>query len=118
MSLATCGLLFTHTCTVERNTAAGTDSWGNPEPPGWTAHLAGQPCRFWTEAGREAVADTTTIVVVETMRLLLPVGTDVTEQDRVSAVTDAGGVIAAGPVGIRAVLARPDHLELVLVEIS
>lgn len=52
------------------------------------------------------------------MRLLVPLGTDVVATDRVSAVTRRGVTVVDGPVGIRAVLPRRTHLELVLVGLS
>jgi hypothetical protein len=119
MSLVAARLSLTHRCTIERDTNAGTpDAWGTPETPSWQPHLTELPCRGWTRAGVET-ADATTTTVVEDMRLIVSLGTDVTEQDRVNGVTDRGTtIIIAGPVGIRAVIGRKDHLELVLVRIS
>lgn len=118
MSLVSSRLSLTHRCTIERDANAATaNARGNPQSPSWQPNLTGLPCRLWTTAGREAV-DNTTIAVVEDMRLLLPLGTDVTEHDRVGDVTQRGTVIAAGPIGIRAVLTHQDHLELVLVKVT
>jgi hypothetical protein len=123
VSLIASRISLTHTCTIERNdVAGGTDSWNQPVTSGWQPHLTDQPCRFWVRAGMrsagEKVVDTTTIVVVEDMRMILLLGTDVTENDRVATVSERGAEIQAGPIGIRAVLAHPDHLELVLVRID
>lgn len=119
MSLIATRLGLTHTCTIERNgNAAVPDSWGQPGAPGWETHLADQPCFAWARAGRERVADSTTVAAIEDLRLLLPFGTDVTEQDRIVSVEDRGATLHAGPLQIRAVLAHEDHLELVLTKVS
>lgn len=119
MSLASSRVQLTYRCTIERDANASSDDGsGNPLPPSWQANLTNLPCRAWTTAGREAVTDTTTVVVVEDVRVIVPLGTDVTEEDRVASVTYRGGTVWAGPLGIRAVLARKDHLELLLVKVS
>lgn len=119
MSLASSGLLFTHKTTVQRDANAGAlNAVGAQASPAWADHLVDQPCYAWTSTGREQL-DATTSVVVEDMRCLLALGTDVTEQDRLNGVTDHyGNVVIAGLVGIRAVVIRADHLELFLVRIS
>lgn len=118
MSLISTGLLFTHLATVERDTTATTNGWGQTGAPNWQPHISSLACRFWTQTGEER-ADATTTAVVEDMRLLAALGTDVTERDRLSDITDKlGVVIAAGPIGIRAVMQHQDHLELILVRIA
>lgn len=117
MSLVAARLSLIHRCTIERGSSS-PDEWGNPGPPTWSAHLSDQPCRTWATAGREVVTDTTTVVVVEDVRLILPLGTDVTEQDRVASVTYRGDTVQAGPLGIRAVLVNQDHIELLLVRVA
>lgn len=118
MSLISSKLSLTHRVTIQRNAhGASEDSWGNPEEPGWEDHLTDLPCRVWTASGQEVI-DPTTVVVMENMHLLLPIGTDVTENDRISAVTYRGATIAAGPISIRAVMQHQDHLELMLVRLT
>lgn len=117
MGLVSSRLSLTHRVTIQRDANAGTaDNWGAPATPDWQNYLT-VPCRAWTTAGHEAV-DASTLVVVEEMRLLVTLDTDVTERDRISVVTYRGNTIVAGPVGIRAVLRHHDHLELVLVRIA
>jgi hypothetical protein len=119
MSLASSRLSLTHRCVIERAAnAASLDEWGTPDPADWQPHLSDQPCRAWASAGREAVTDTTTIVVVEDLRLIVPLGTDVTEQDRIASVTSRGDTIQAGPLSIRGLLEHKDHIELVLVKVA
>lgn len=117
MSLASTRLSLIHRCTIERDTATA-GSWGTPDTANWQTHLTDVPCRTWAAAGREAVENTTTVTVVEDVRVIVPLGTDVTERDRVASVTYRGGNVQEGPLGIRAVLHRADHLELVLVRIA
>lgn len=117
MSLASARLLFTQRCTIERNAAGGTDGRGQPGLPDWQSHLADEPCRFWADAGREVLEGAGTVEPVTDLRLVLRADADVKETDRVASVTYRGGTAQDGPLGIRAVLRRPDHLELVLVKV-
>lgn len=96
--------------------AADTDEWGQPGSPDWQQHLGNVPCRAVQEAGREPVDSNRTVVVLD-MRILLPLGTDVTERDRVASVTERGSQLFEGPLAIEAVLTRRTHLELVLQRI-
>lgn len=119
MSLVGSRLSLIHRCTIERAAnAASLDSWNTPDPPDWQPHLEGVPCRSWVTAGREIVTDKSTLTVVEDARLIVSLGTDVTEGDRIASVTYRGGTIQDGPLGIRAVLAHRDHIELVLAKVS
>jgi hypothetical protein len=118
MSLVSSRLSLTHLVTIQRDASAGVDGgWGNPDVPNWQPYLVGVPCRAWATAGHETINETTN-VVVEEVRLIVPLGTDVTEQDRLGDITHRGAVFLAGPTGIRAVLRHADHLDLVLVRIS
>lgn len=119
MSLASSGLLMTHLTTVQRDGNAGTlNAAGAPASPAWADHLVDLPCRAWTSVGREQL-DATTSVVVEDVRAIVALGTDVNEQDRLNGVVDQyGNTVIDGIVGIRAVVTRKDHLQLILVRIS
>jgi hypothetical protein len=117
MSLASVGLSLIHETTIERDASTGTNPWGGKDTPDWQPYLTDLPCRYWVTTGMEQT-DAISQVVVEDMRLIVQLGTDVTEQDRLGDITYRGATIVAGPVGIRAVLAHHDHLELVLVRIS
>lgn len=117
MSLMSSRLGLTHACTIERNAASGADGRGQPDLPDWQAHLTDEPCRFWADAGREVIEGQGTIEPVTDLRLVLRADADVTEADRVASVTYRGGTAQDGPLGIRAVLRRPDHIELVLVKV-
>lgn len=117
MSLASTRLSLTHLCTIERNTNAGADGWGDPGVPTFATLAANVPCRVGVNAGQEVV-DATTTAVIQDMRLILPPGTDVTELDLIGDITYRGATIVSGPVGIRSVLWRQDHIELVLKQVS
>jgi hypothetical protein len=98
---------------LERNTNAALDEYGQPGPPNWTA-LATVPAWWWTVAEREVSGPDKT-AVFEDARMIVPRGTDVTEQDRVAAVRDRRDVLVrAGPLRIESVVSHRDHLELVL----
>lgn len=116
MSLIASRLSLTHRCSIERDANLATASWGDETSPDWQTHLSDLPCRTWATSGREQ-ADEHATVVIEDMRILLPLGTDVTEQDRVGDVTYRGDTIIAGPVQIRAVLRYRDFLELALIRL-
>jgi head-tail adaptor len=114
VSLVASRISLNQLCTIQRNVGED-DAWGNPSVD-WEDHLVDQPCRAWTDAGREAVSATET-VVIEDRRLVLALGTDVTEADRISSVIYRGETVFEGPMGIEAVLTYPDRLELVLTRV-
>lgn len=115
MSLVASRVALTHRCDIERD-AATAGSWGGTGEPDWESSITDLPCYASTSAAREPI-DADRTVVVEDLRMLVPVDTDVTERDRVGDVTDRGSVIYPGPMGIEAVLRFPTHLELVLQRI-
>lgn len=118
MTLVSSRVNLIHEVTIERNANAGTpDPWNAPGAPGWQTHLAGVPCRAWTDAGRQVV-DATTTVVVEDIRLVTTLDIDVTAADRIVDITYRGATFIPGPIEIRAVLRHADHIELVLVQLS
>lgn len=118
MSLISSRVALIHVATVQRDSNAGVVTNGIQQAPSWSDHLTNLACRAWTTTGRE-VLDPTTSVIVEDMRVIVPLGTDVNEQDRITGVVDhEGNSVISGNVGIRAVITRKDHLELILVRIS
>lgn len=117
MSLVASRVSLTHRCTIERGSASD-DDWGTPGVPDWEDHLTDLPCRLWASTGREVIANQTTLTPVEDLHMILSIGTDVTTSDRVAVVTYRSDTIAAGPLGIRAILPRRDHLELLLVRVA
>ncbi len=105
---------MTHRCLIERNTQTGTDPQGNALAPTWSTHLSDQACKLWQRPDDEII-DGRRTVVAESIRLVLPVATDVTEADRVNGVTDRrGATVLAGVMNIRSVVKKASHLELSL----
>jgi hypothetical protein len=113
MSLVSSRVALRQRCTIERDVASVDDGWGQPGPPDWQPHLEDVPCRTWVEAGREPVDLGRTATFID-RRIIVAVDIDVTERDRVAEVTERGDVVLDGPMGIEAILRRPDHLELVV----
>jgi hypothetical protein len=114
MSLLSSRIGFRHRCTIQRDANAATDDgWGNPQTPDWQDNSTDVPCRVVVDAGREPVDSDRTVVLVD-MRLLVPLDTDVTEDDRISEIQERGADYVDGPLGVEAVLRRRTHLELAL----
>jgi hypothetical protein len=117
VSLVSSRISLIHRCTIQRDQTNEEDSWGQRGEADWQDHLTDLPCRAWTEAAREPVDETTT-VTIEDRRVIVELGTDVTEADRLAAVSDGTGAeIFEGPINIEGVLRFPDHLELLLERI-
>ena len=114
MSLVGSRLSLIHRCNVSRNLNLGTDDgWGNPLPPDWEEILTDVQCRGWV-AGKEVVANKSVLTVVLDVRLIVSLGTDVTEGDQIDKITFRDGTVQDGPLAVRAVLGRRVHVELIL----
>ena len=113
-----------HRATIERDGATGSDSWGNPNESSWSTHLSDLPCRVWYGSGsggsaEREIFDGNKIVTTEDRTLIVPLGTDVTELDRVASIEDrAGSEIFAGPSKIESLGRRSDHLVIRLAEVK
>lgn len=102
------GARMTMRCAIQRDSTAGYTN-----EPTWGSSGFVQ-CFVWASAGREAVSGERT-AVVEDLRALVPLGSDIKVADRISGVTDRlGATIEARPLGIETILKRADHLELIL----
>lgn len=109
---------MTQRALVERSVSPGDDDFGNPLPPAWTTHIASLPCWVHGSTEREAVATDTTAVVTD-LKAMVPLGSDVTESDRLNQVKDrAGNVVYPGILGIETVLYARSHIELTLSRVS
>ena len=109
---------MTHRATVQRNTPAGTDGFGGPGVASWGAHIAALKCWLYTKSEREVI-DGEKSATLGSHKLLIPLGTDITEADRITAVDDRlGGSIVANTMRIHSVTHRHNHLELVVEEVS
>jgi hypothetical protein len=106
---------MTHRCLIERNSLPGLDGYGNARPPTWATLLSAQPCYYYQPSVRSAEQQGERNVKVYAQQLLLPLGVDVTEADRINGVVDRlGRSVAAGPFNIVAIVRKPDHLLLSL----
>lgn len=79
---------------IERNTATGTDQWGNPVAPSFASIGAPIPCFVSSSSRRQAVGEMTDgkkTIVVEDLRAIFPLGSDVQNGDEIVSVTDRQG---------------------------
>lgn len=81
---------LTHRARVERGTAAGTDSWGNPTAPVFTVLHNALPCFVYSKSGRELV-DGAKTAQIEDLRVMIGLSADLREGDEITTVTDRGG---------------------------
>ena len=94
---------------LQRNSASA-DSYGHPLPGTWGA-LATVACWAWvvTETVRQQEEVS---MAAARYRAILPLGTDVTESDRVEKIEDRATTEIYGAMVIDAVIRRRTHLEL------
>jgi hypothetical protein len=104
---------------VERNTASGTDAWGNPVAPDFTALHAALPCFAWSNSSRELV-DGAKTAMIEDLRAMFALDADIAEGDEIVAISDrAGNVIIAGRLKVEGPVQRKHtHLEAALRRIG
>ncbi len=103
-------LRMTMRAIVERDTSAGTDDFGQPVKPVFTAHGT-FPCWVWSRADREIV-DGNKSALIEDFRAMFPKGTDVVAGDEITNITDRlGTVLYAGRFQIETMQFAHDHLE-------
>lgn len=113
MSLTKPAFRLLDRCTIERDQNDGTLDDGAVQAADWQEHLADLPCRAWVTRGAEEVADGVSVVPVTTFHIAVSPDVDVTEADRVASVTFYGETSQDGPLGVRALLRRRNHIELV-----
>lgn len=109
---------MTHRCDVQRDASRGDggNDWGGDPAPDWQTHLDELHCRFWFESG-QTIYDGTKAVELTTRKLIVPWGTDITEDDRIVSVRDRRNrELADGPMRVDTVGNRDGHLVLSLVE--
>ena len=110
---------MTMRCATERDTAsADTDPYGAPVTTvtTLTQPLTSAPC-YWQSRAERFVADGDKVVAVATHMLLLPLGADIRENDRVTSVRDREGkTLKDTKLRVMAVVRREDHLETMLEE--
>ena len=107
-----------HRADIERDGASTPTGWNSDPVPSFAAHLANVKCFAWS-TGRREVVDSDKTAVIEDLRCIMPLETDVTERDRVASITDRRGTtLYAGPLRIEAVQRVHTHLELTLDRID
>ena len=79
-----------------------------------TAILSSQPC-YWQAQRGQFVADGQKLTSVSQEFVLVPVGTDIQSQDRITGITDRRGRVLNGDtLRVMVVVPREDHLEISL----
>jgi len=102
---------------VERASYA-LDPWGLPGLPTWNSHIASLACYSWANTGKEIIDGDKTAVMTD-RRMIVPLGTDIVEDDRITDVEDRLGVsIFPHLMRIEAVLRREDHIELTIEDVE
>lgn len=111
---------MTHRAEIQRAGQTAEDAYGHPIASEWAEHIPALPCWFdFAPAGSndERALPEGTPVILDAL-MLCPVGSDVVETDRVAAVFDrAWNRLTVGPLDVRAVMRRHDHLEVRLQEV-
>ncbi len=98
--------ILTMTCTVQHTTETTTDAHGQPIIDDWTSDQdTGVPCLLEGTASNEVIDGKR--IVVKDFNLMLPAGTDITEDSRVVNVarTSDSSVVEAGPLSVLRVTA-------------
>lgn len=104
-----------HRATIERDGNLVADAYGQPDAPVWYAHVTGQACYFWEPSAQRGEIAGERNADIYAHRLLLPLGVDITEEDRINGVRDRRGqMITAAVFNITQIVRKPDHLLLVL----
>lgn len=103
-------------CSIQRDQADDADDWNQRGEPDWQPHLEDVPCYVRTTAGREPAEAATTPVLID-RRILVPLGTDVTEADRIASITDRDDGELFGTMGIEGVLRHHTHVEVLVEQI-
>lgn len=115
--------MLTQQAVIERD-MGGLDEYGGDEPTNWQPHVT-VPCRLWwarssgARSANRVYVDPSRQVPVSEGGVIVPLGTDVTEQDRIARVeefdqeSERWETLVEGVVQIIAVLNQDgDHLEL------
>ncbi|WP_225205384.1 hypothetical protein [Novosphingobium huizhouense] len=110
---------LTMRASIERNAATGTDSWGNPVAPGFTAIGDPVACFVWSISATQSI-DGGKTAELEEFRALFALGTDLQPGDQLAAIVDRRGLeIIPGRLSVEGPVQRKHtHLEAALRRIG
>lgn len=108
-----------HWAVLQTYASSGTDGFGGPNAPTYegspTANLR---CWFYAKSEREVI-DGEKSAVLGRHKMIIPLGTTITEKDRIGSIEDRlGNIIMANTMRIHSVTHRHTHLELEVEEVS
>ena len=103
---------------IEQNTEAGKDPYGHLKPPVYVSKATDVPCLVYTKM-REEIIDGDKQALVEEIRALFSLTSNVVEADRIASIKDRLGVtLFAGPMIIETIQRRRDHFEMMLKRVE
>ena len=101
---------MTMRATVQRN-GASADGYGSKGPPAWADLGDPVPCYAWHGTSRRSFGVPIEIGIVRGS-MFVPLGTDITKNDRISTIKDRRGTEIFGRMDIDGVETRRAHLEV------
>jgi hypothetical protein len=103
---------------IERSVSTGKDAWSQPVAALFQ-HFCVTPCFAWTPSARE-IKDGNKVAALEDVRMLLPLSSEVTENDEVAQITNkAGDVLFEGRFRVEGpVQFKHTHREAALVRVA
>lgn len=98
---------------IERNFASD-DPYGQPGPPVWQTIVVDVPCYVWYATGTARRTDISDrqVVTVDMPGAIMPLDTDIDEEDRIREVTDRRGKKLFDMLYIDGAMPRKDHMSL------
>lgn len=107
---------------IERDAGGtGTGPYGADQVPDWQPHLTVRCRHWWTRSsgvrsGQREYENPQGVVPVDQGGIMVPLGTDVTEDDRIVAILNRADTIVIGPmIEIQAVVVQDTHMELAII---
>jgi len=106
-----------HLCSISRRSQVGEDPGGQPTYE-WADIATLEPCHYWKEVETEIVGPQNAVVARE--RLVLQALIDISEQDRITSLTDTDGtnIVADTPLDVIEVERAQNQTVCVLKQIS
>lgn len=103
---------------VQRNTATGKDTWGQPVPAVWET-VGTVRCFAWSSQSRELV-DGDKTAMIEDLRVMVSLGADLRQDDELIAITDRiGAVLIPGRLKVEGPVQRKHtHQEAALKRVA